>query len=832
MNPRFTLSFRRAWLVAATAGLAAAVVLAATPAYCLGAESSQIANIDSALQHLVDQNAEGATPNNASIQAQNVVPAFNGRMLIHLGGGPRFDAQNRVLVHVYLDGSQSIGSVKAALGAFGIGALDENSTYRKGIIAAYMPVTQIPNVAKLAGVRALTMEHRPGVSVGSVTSEGTVVLQTDKVNKLGYKGDGITVGVLSDSFNTAQYNTSNPPATTAAEDVKTHDLPVVNVLQDFGGVGNPGTDEGRAFCQVVYDCAPHCNLAFATAFISEVGFANNIVALRAVANCDVIVDDVTYYDEPVFSDGLLATAVNTVSESTTLPGHPAVYASSAGNDSNNGYRSTYRPVPDSQVRKQGYGNLQLGQVPKSLTSGGWHNWNSNGGFEPATTVSVPSIPADGTFGYAIFMQWDDPFDEANGITDSYNFLVFDQDGNFLPQFSSTTDAFSVQQPLQGIGYLSNNTTYQIAITEGKKKAGSPPSPSSHQIAFYTTLDGAGQLTGPYFHYYPLDVPTLFGHPAADSAIGVAAYVYDWTDTNHYQPQIEDYSSPGPAAIYFDQNQNRLSAPTYRLKPEVAGVDGVGTTFFGGPYETNQFSFFGTSCAAPHIAGVAALIVQVAGGPGSIHPADVKDLLEQTAPPRDVDPLFSSALASSSSGFVSVTAQGTAQDGANSSASGNFFTVSFLGASGQSLNSITLNGKAAGLVYNSNSPNYVPELGTLIGISASDITLVPNPGAGKAKLTLNFTPGVFTSGVSVSFRVKPEVKLAASGGSSADSEGAVTFTAKFCGSFKDTVQGTLQNTFGTGITNPNNGALLPDGYGLVNAFDAVEALLSSAVKKKP
>ena len=35
-------------------------------------------------------------------------------------------------------------------------------------------------------------------------------------------------------------------------------------------------------CQIVYDCAPHCNLAFATAFVSEVDFANNIVALRTV----------------------------------------------------------------------------------------------------------------------------------------------------------------------------------------------------------------------------------------------------------------------------------------------------------------------------------------------------------------------------------------------------------------------------------------------------------------------------------------------------------------------------------------------------------------------
>jgi hypothetical protein len=59
------------------------------------------------------------------------------------------------------------------------------------------------------------------------------------------------------------FNTSSPPATTADQDVTTGDLPVVKVVQDFGGPENPGTDEGRAIRQIIYDEAPHCNLAFA-----------------------------------------------------------------------------------------------------------------------------------------------------------------------------------------------------------------------------------------------------------------------------------------------------------------------------------------------------------------------------------------------------------------------------------------------------------------------------------------------------------------------------------------------------------------------------------------
>ena len=211
----------------------------------------------------------------------------------------RWDANDRVLVHVHLDGQAALDAVARQVQSLQGRVLDRNENYRHGILAAYLPTDQLENVAKVVGVRALTMEPRPYVRVGKYTSQGAAVLQTDKLNKLGLKGDGITLGVLSDSFNTA-YQVSPPPATTAAQDVASGDLPVVNVLQDFPD----GTDEGRAICQIIYDEAPHCGLAFATAYVSEVGFANNIVALRTQAGCAVIDDDVGYSDEPVFSDGL------------------------------------------------------------------------------------------------------------------------------------------------------------------------------------------------------------------------------------------------------------------------------------------------------------------------------------------------------------------------------------------------------------------------------------------------------------------------------------------------------------------------------------------------
>jgi hypothetical protein len=783
----------------------------------LAADPSVPANVDSHLQRLIQRAKNTAGPN-TSLAPQGLATPLAQPDLRDIPG--RFDASGRVLVHIHLNGTQSIEAVEHALNSQHIQVQAKNATYRHGIMAAYLTPEQVEAAARLAGVRAVTMEGKPHANVGAVTSEGAVVLKTDLVNKRGIKGDGITIGVLSDSFNTAQLNVQSPPATTAEQDVSTGDLPVVNVLEDFDNGGFGGTDEGRAMCQIAYDLAPHSNLSFATAFVSEVDFANNIVALRAQANCEVIVDDISYSDDPVFSDGLLAQAVNTVAFSTSLPGHPAVYCSSAGNEGDNGYISTYRDLADKSVRTAGnHGNLKLDQVDPALTAGGWHNWNPNGGKEPVTTINVP--PASPSFtglSYNFFLQWDDVFDQADGITTDFNILVFDKDGNYHPELSGASDAFAIQQPYQQTGNLILGTTYQIAITRTKKKDPlAPPPPAAHQLSIQTFLDGIGNITGKYFHASPLNVRTTYGHNSANGAIDCAAYVYDWTDKKPYQPAIEPYTSPGPVVIYFDQNGNRLTTPELRAKPEVAGVDGVGTTFFGGPYQADQFAFFGTSAAAPHIAGVAALIIQAAGGPGTIDPGTVKLVLEATTPARDIDPLFCSALSASSSGFVSVTAQGSVTDGPN------YLTVFYLGHPGQSLESLTIDASKGDLIFDTKAQNPAPTIGTTRGIAAGDISFLTGPAS--PQLTLKFTPGKFVSGDSVSFTIDQDNALTKVSGGQSDYLGAGTkFTASF-GPTKDKVIGTFQNNIGFGFSRA-------DGFGLVDALAAVDLILGPASKPAP
>jgi len=129
----------------------------------------------------------------------------------------------------------------------------------------------------------------------------------------GVTGAGVKVGVLSDSVDFLD------------ESRASGDLPNVTVLTGQSGV--PASGEGTAMLEIVHDIAPGATLYYATAFNGPASFANNIRQLRA-AGCDIIIDDVYYFNESPFQDGVIAQAVNDV----TADG--ALFFSSAGNSGN------------------------------------------------------------------------------------------------------------------------------------------------------------------------------------------------------------------------------------------------------------------------------------------------------------------------------------------------------------------------------------------------------------------------------------------------------------------------------------------------------------------
>src|SRR5205085_8580398 len=143
---------------------------------------------------------------------------------------------------------------------------------------------------------------------------GDIAQRSDFVrNGYNVNGENVTVGVLSDSYNNQGL---------ANADVANDDLPgagntinpdPVNVLQDYPfTIFSKGSDEGRGMMQIVHDVAPKAKLAFRTGFISEGDFELAVKQLADNANCDVIIDDITYITEPFFRDGFVAQSANYV----------------------------------------------------------------------------------------------------------------------------------------------------------------------------------------------------------------------------------------------------------------------------------------------------------------------------------------------------------------------------------------------------------------------------------------------------------------------------------------------------------------------------------------
>ena len=356
--------------------VAAAVVLILS-AGSAPAASNLPANLDNGLRVLLE-NRQAKQQNlaaNVSATAPSVAAVMRRAVQ---------DEQGRVMVNIRLDGKTPLATLRDQVATAGGKVAAESAVYRKGILSAFLPVDSIATAAQFPGVLSASLGKRPIRNIGAATSGGVFVIHSDTLNGQGIIGTGATVGVLSDSFDGATLDLDGNPLTIhAAQDIASGDLPgpgnpdgyttPVQVIEEYNQ--SDATDEGRAMLQIIHDVAPGAHLAFATAFVSEVDFANNIRNLRTAGNCDVICDDVFYTSEPFFSDGIIAQAVDDVVTSGSLPGKKCSYFSAAGNQQGGGFAQNWSRVADATARAGlPNHNIKLSQVPGNLTAGGFHNF--------------------------------------------------------------------------------------------------------------------------------------------------------------------------------------------------------------------------------------------------------------------------------------------------------------------------------------------------------------------------------------------------------------------------------------------------------------------------
>jgi hypothetical protein len=718
------------------------------------------------------------------------------------------DPQNRPMVRIVLDGSVAMSKLRTDLKTLGVAVTASEANWRAGVMEAYLPLDQAETVARMPGVLSVHLLRAPRLHVGSVTTQGASILHSDQVNTPGVvspngiTGRGITIGVLSDSFDTSGLT----PA--AIDDVQTGDLPSIGVPDGRPGLKflidgpDQSSDEGRAVAQVAYDMAPGSSLCFASAILGEVSFANSIRRLRTDSQCaaDVEVDDLTYPDEPVFSDGPIAQAINDVVNSTTLNGKRVAYFAAAGNAAGTVYSSNLRIIADPDARALTGQPIDLTTIPTRIdTSGGFHNFNPDPNGTPAISQAVSVSDAFPSDESDFFLQWDDPFDIKNGVTTDLNLLVFDSTGKFLG--ASSDNNFTTQEPFEAVGLTGNFKLRFVIARTGR-------GPQSAQKVFWSTNSPDTVVAD----FLDPAAPSMFGHPTAAGAIAVGAYWYDnGMVSGQFTPELEPYSSGGPAAICCDAAGNRLPSLEIRQKPEISAVDGVDTTFFGdASFVDTSFSFFGTSAAAPHAAGIAALLLEAAGGPGSLTPDQIRSKLIASTGVHDLDPNFSQAVLGDGNTVVKLVAQGG--EALNQLSNKKFFNLQFTSpVAGQTLASLVIDLGPTGLYFN---VTRATGFAMAIGASADGVQATSTLPAGTRPTTLTMTITGLQSGGFLQFGVGRSQKSDAQDGLSADLLGGATVTATLANPAA-TLTGTIVNKTGTGY-GPG------DGWGLVDAVKAIKA----------
>lgn len=463
--------------------------------------------------------------------------------------------------------TDSAGNIKVKLTVSGLNAeqlkelenLGVNVTItlpEYGIVEGWLPYDQAEAVA---GLGFVTRVGTPGyliTNTGAVNSEGDAVLRANLARAtFGVDGSGIKIGVMSDDV------------TYLAASVASGDLPSsppVHVLK----AGSTSHNEGTAMLEIIHDLAPGATLSFYGPDADD--SSDMILGIRALKadGCRIIVDDLSWSDEPKFEDGPIA------QEARAFVNGGGVYVTACGNDAQTHYY-------------HGYVRASLGNTYYPYA----HDYGNGDVGNTLTLANGQQI--------TVILQWNDQWGHAG---DDFDIYLYRSSGG-SPVAGSYNSQNGSGDPWEGFQYTNNTgttDTFFIAVLEH-----SLTSAPSLLVLDYHVWYSSGL-------HYTTAQNSVIGHEAIQEVISTAAVAAATPGT------IEPYSSQGPATIYFPTLQTRQV-------PNITGTDGV-NTYTG---QAGHFSnpFYGTSAAAPHVAAIAALVWQA--NP-TLTPANIQNILDSTS----------------------------------------------------------------------------------------------------------------------------------------------------------------------------------------------------------
>jgi hypothetical protein len=614
----------------------------------------------------------------------------------------RIDSNNGVQVYVLLEEvtEENLQQLRAA------GATIEITDAARRRVQARIPVARLSAVAALPFVTFVRLPSYPVRRMGSVTTEGDAILHSDAVrSQLGLDGTGVKVGVISDGLKGVFASGCTTCAGVANGPIAKGDLPSATgtrtaaggrtaggvLTSSSGGIAGRSFPadgdleglitgcaftgagaEGTALLEIVHDIAPGAQLAFAN-FDTDLAF-NQAVNFLASTN-DVVVDDIGFYGDAY--DGTSSVSSNTAAALNNPANRIRAYVTSGGNAADEHYIGTYLA---SSVDPTTIG------IP-ATAPGHLHQFNQG----PDTTdvlgrgpkpYNLIQLPVGGQV--LIFLTWNDPFGASGNNYDLY--LVRESTNTIVA--SSTDVQKGGQDPFEFIPYTNTGVKdfFRIVVQNVNDQA----VPKDLNIfSFQPECAASGPLLLAAGHHERHNYNTATRSVSAQSDAGgspVSVISVGAICSASAAAQAVFSGSTAPDESCFDAGHSTIEffssrGPTIdgRVKPDIAGIDGVAVTAAG----SFANPFFGTSAAAPHVAGIAALGLQsapclIAGATGAVDAvtarAALRSLIVQNADGLGDANTFGSgranALASVQaalpvfSGSTAITVPGTSPAGAS------------------------------------------------------------------------------------------------------------------------------------------------------------------------
>ncbi|PSO47754.1 MAG: hypothetical protein BRC33_11710 [Cyanobacteria bacterium SW_9_44_58] len=359
-------------------------------------------------------------------------------------------------------------------------------------------------------------------------------------------GSGITIGVLSDSFNNREGEIEGIANGNLPGPGNPDNMTPVEVLDDLS---SGGTDEGRAMIELMHDVAPGTNFIFHTAFNGRADFAEGINEL-VEAGADILVDDVFYPAQPFFQDGIVAQAA----QDAVSAGVP--FFSAAGNSGSQSYESEFRVGND------------LPQIDNS-SNYIFHD------FDPSSEVdTLQEFTLGPNQKINLSFQWDQPSastvpedsnnEEPVGSTNDLDLFLFNENGNkrLAQGIESNVETGDPIELLQFSNLSSSQQSYNLAIGR-YEPAGGSNSKLIKYINFGDKIDNFEHET---------NSSTVVGHPNAPGVAGVGAAPFQKTPEFGTNPPWSPFHHWEEPQFYSIQKEigclNRKFAISRALLPPI------------------------------------------------------------------------------------------------------------------------------------------------------------------------------------------------------------------------------------------------------------------------